>query len=258
MSGYTEYIVFTAFFFIIVKGLPKIKYQLASNDYLKATGRFPLLLNHSTEGLFAKHITMKNYYEIEKALLGKLRNKKVDFIVNTYGGNMFASLKIAHLLRKFNNVRVVVPKYAWSGGTMIALGCDRIVADKNSIFGAVDPQVKGEGGYYSAKDVQEVIKRKKFKDIKDGTIVASHSGKQILKEVKGYVHELLEGRNLNIKKANNLLLEGNHSHANWVKAHDLQDIGFNIDDSHVVLSNANKIVNNMYGQDGVFLPMKIK
>lgn len=73
------------------------------------------------------------------------REKGLDLILHTPGGDMLATEAIIHYLRKMfpDDIRAIVPQLAMSGGTMIALACNRIVMGKHSSLGPVDPLVGG-------------------------------------------------------------------------------------------------------------------
>src|SRR2546430_1460194 len=60
-------------------------------------------------------------------------------------------------------VRVLVPHYAMSGGTLIALAADEVIMDPNAVLGPVDPQL----GEYPAASVLAVLEAKPREDIED-------------------------------------------------------------------------------------------
>ncbi len=70
----------------------------------------------------------------------------IDFLLNTPGGDVGAADKIARILRKrvggvAGGLRVIVPDYAKSAGTLVALGADTIVMSDSSELGPIDPQI---------------------------------------------------------------------------------------------------------------------
>lgn len=80
----------------------------------------------------------------------KLDGKKgLDLILHSPGGSPDAAEALVHYLRsKFNNIRVIVPQAAMSAATMLACAADRIVMEKHSSLGPIDPQflLQGPGG----------------------------------------------------------------------------------------------------------------
>lgn len=68
----------------------------------------------------------------------------LDLILHTPGGEVAATEAIiSYLQSKFENIRVIVPQLAMSGGTMIACSAHQIVMGKHSSLGPVDPQIGG-------------------------------------------------------------------------------------------------------------------
>jgi ClpP class serine protease len=70
--------------------------------------------------------------------------KRLTLFLHTCGGSALASWSIATLLRSFcDELEVVVPSKAQSGGTLICLGADKVVMTKQARLGPIDPQVNG-------------------------------------------------------------------------------------------------------------------
>lgn len=69
----------------------------------------------------------------------------IDLMLHSPGGNIDAAEKLILLIRKRAGkapVRVIVPDYAKSAATLIALGANSIVMSDSSELGAIDPQVE--------------------------------------------------------------------------------------------------------------------
>ena len=80
--------------------------------------------------------------------------KDLLLILHTPGGQAAGAQTIVEYLRaKFDSIDVVIPTYAMSAGTMIALGCDRIVMGKQSQLGPTDPQLSLGRGSFSAHSI---------------------------------------------------------------------------------------------------------
>lgn len=68
----------------------------------------------------------------------------IDLLLHSPGGDIDAAEKLITLVRKRAGVapvRVIVPDYAKSAATLVALGADTIVMSDSSELGAIDPQV---------------------------------------------------------------------------------------------------------------------
>jgi hypothetical protein len=72
------------------------------------------------------------------------RGVNIDFLLHTGGGDINAAEKIVSMLRaaagKEGRFRVIVPDFAKSAGTLIALAADKILMSDSSELGPIDPQ----------------------------------------------------------------------------------------------------------------------
>jgi hypothetical protein len=73
------------------------------------------------------------------------RTKGLDLVLHTPGGEIAATESLIDYLKSMfcNNIRVIVPQIAMSGGTMIACASKEIIMGKQSSLGPIDPQFKG-------------------------------------------------------------------------------------------------------------------
>jgi len=73
------------------------------------------------------------------------RNKGLDLILHTPGGDLAATESIVHYLKSMFgcNIRAFIPQLAMSGGTMMACACYEIWMGKQSNIGPIDPQIMG-------------------------------------------------------------------------------------------------------------------
>jgi hypothetical protein len=68
----------------------------------------------------------------------------IDLMLHTGGGDIDAAEKLMSMVRNragTKPVRIIVPDYAKSAGTLMALGADRIIMSDTSELGPIDPQV---------------------------------------------------------------------------------------------------------------------
>ncbi len=76
-------------------------------------------------------------------------NEDLDFVLHTPGGDIDAAEKLITMVRNkvgSATLRVIVPDFAKSAGTLIALGADRIVMSDSSELGPIDPQMQMADG----------------------------------------------------------------------------------------------------------------
>lgn len=96
--------------------------------------------------LFFDSIFPPQMIEVRKAIIQfkkeKPSVKEIDFIISSPGGMADHAYRIIRTLRKnFETVNVIVPFWAKSAATLLALGANRIIMDEFGEFGPLDAQV---------------------------------------------------------------------------------------------------------------------
>lgn len=98
--------------------------------------------------------------------------KGLTLVLHTPGGMVNATETLVEYLHsKFSYIETIVPTFAMSAGTMIALSSDLIVMGKPSQLGPIDPQMMIGGKSASARSVVEQFEKAK-KEIHDDLINA--------------------------------------------------------------------------------------
>jgi hypothetical protein len=100
------------------------------------------------------HAPLDSLFRIEveliKAEAGKGRGKGKDrlcILLETGGGYIETVKRLVDVMRRhYKHVSFVIPDYAYSAGTVLALSGDDIFMDYYSILGPIDPQVPDETG----------------------------------------------------------------------------------------------------------------
>ncbi|MFA4934238.1 MAG: ATP-dependent Clp protease proteolytic subunit [Candidatus Methanoperedens sp.] len=148
----------------------------------------------------------ENYISIEDTehVLMRIRqtpkDKDVDLILHTPGGLVLASEMIAMAVKNHPaKVTVIIPFYAMSGGTLIALAADEIVMEKDSVLGPVDPQLND----MPAGALISLLERKPIESISDENIMLSEEAEKGIVRVQKFVEWLLEDK-MGKKKAKRL------------------------------------------------------
>jgi len=119
------------------------------------------------------------------------KDAPIDLVLHTPGGLVLASVQIARALKRHPaRTRVVVPHYAMSGGTLIALAADEIIMDPNAVLGPVDPQL----GSYPAASVLKVLSQKDINRVSDETLIRADLARKALDQLISVVRELLADR----------------------------------------------------------------
>ena len=76
------------------------------------------------------------------------KGEDLDLLLHLPGGSAEVALRIVTYLRTMftGEIRAFVPLAAMSAGTMLALGCDRVVMGAHSQLGPIDPQIPQQIG----------------------------------------------------------------------------------------------------------------
>ncbi|TIC83620.1 hypothetical protein E8D34_15980 [Nocardioides sp. GY 10113] len=107
-------------------------------------------------GAPATSITHEDVNGLMAVMYGMDYTKGLTLLLHTPGGVTTAAESfVAYMRSKFPDVEVVVPTFAFSAGTMIATGCDRIWMGRQSQLGPIDPQMPmpSTGRFVSAQAI---------------------------------------------------------------------------------------------------------
>ena len=103
---------------------------------------------------FATSINHEDIHGLMCAAHGLDDTRGLSLILHTPGGEMTSTeTMVDYLRRKFDYIEAIVPVYAMSGGTMIALNANKIVMGKQSQLGPIDAQLQLPGGSVSASSI---------------------------------------------------------------------------------------------------------
>lgn len=133
--------------------------------------------------------------EDSETLVAQIRRtpaeKPVDLIIHTPGGIALAAEMIAMAVRRHpGRVTAIVPFYAMSGGSLIALAANEIMMEKDSILGPLDPQIAG----YPARSLITLPMRKPIETVSDQMVVLSEVARRSLDQTHEFVKWLLEDK----------------------------------------------------------------
>ena len=135
-----------------------------------------------------RYIDINDAEEVLHAIQITDADVPLDIVLHTPGGLVLPSLQIARAVRKHPApVRVFVPHYAMSGGTLIALAADEIVMSEHAVLGPVDPQV----GKYPAVSILNVMDSKPGREVDDETLIMADQAEKAMRQIRGSIKELL-------------------------------------------------------------------
>ena len=180
-------------------------------------------------GLFGvplvRFIDIDDSEQVLRAIRMTPDDRPIDLVLHTPGGLVLAAKQIASALSDHPaEVIAVVPHYAMSGGTLIALAADRIVVDQHSVLGPVDPQL----GQYPAASVLAALDAPGERD--DQTLILADMSRKAIVQVESFVSRLLEPK-LGAARASEVarvLSTGTWTHDHPLQRTELEMLGLSV------------------------------
>ena len=225
-------------FFILASLQPVVQRQLLATQRRHSLARISaarsatvITLIHRQEtfsflGLpLVRHIDIDDAESVLRAIRETPPGRPIEIILHTPGGLVLAASQIAVALADHDGaVTAVVPHYAMSGGTMIAMAADEIVIDAHAALSPVDPQL----GQYPAASILAALDYPG--DHKDETLILGDMSRKAMRKVEGLLGRLLEGRMSaeRAKGVSSLLSRGAWTHDHPLLARDLEALGLPI------------------------------
>ena len=190
---------------------------------------------HRQERIGFLGIPIYRFIDIEdsEAVLRAIRttppDKPIALILHTPGGLVLAASQIARALKAHPAKKIViVPHYAMSGGTLIALAADEILMDPHAVLGPLDPQLAIEPGFtVPAPSILRVVKEKGAKNVSDKTLIAADIAEKAMREMQEFIVELLRDR-MGLEKAREIariLTEGRWTHDYPITVEKARELG---------------------------------
>jgi ClpP class serine protease len=138
-----------------------------------------------------RYIDINDSEEVLRAIHMTDPDVPIDIVLHTPGGLVLAALQIARAVHKHKGrVTAIVPHYAMSGGTLIALAADEIVMSEDAVIGPVDPQL----GQYPAASILKAVARKPVERVRDETLILADQSEKAISQVRESVRELLSDK----------------------------------------------------------------
>ena len=121
---------------------------------------------------------------------------------------------------------VLVPHYAMSGGTLIALAADEIIMSPYAVLGPVDPQL----GQYPGASLVKVVEQKPINKVDDETLILADVSRKAIVQLKNASRELLM-RHMAQEQAESLadkLATGTWTHDYPISAEEATRLGLSV------------------------------
>jgi ClpP class serine protease len=237
--GFFGSLIWWLLLFYLLLG-PQIQYrqlQAARRTLMKRLGEkrgsnvISMIHRQESIGLFGipfyRFITVDDSEQVLRAIRMTPKDKPIDLILHTPGGLVLAASQIAKALKDHPaKTTVIVPHYAMSGGTLIALAADEIIMDPHAVLGPVDPQLMN----FPAPSILNAVKKKDPKDVDDETLIMADIAEKAINQVKSFVFELLkdkmgEGR---AEEVSRVLTEGRWTHDYPITVDIAQELGLKV------------------------------
>ncbi len=223
---------------------PQMRYQMLVNARMglikklqkKRKSRVILLVHRQEQiGLFGIPIVKFINIEDSEAILRAIRttpdDTPIDLIIHTPGGLVLAAAQIALALKDHPaKTTVIVPHYAMSGGTLIALAADEIVMDPHAVLGPVDPQLQVPNmGALPGPSIVKVAEEK-GKEASDNILILADVSKKAIEQVKNLVYELLKDRypDEKAKELAHILTSGKWTHDYPITYKEAKELGLHV------------------------------
>ncbi|MFO7941393.1 MAG: ATP-dependent Clp protease proteolytic subunit [Bacillota bacterium] len=174
--------------------------------------------------MLQRHIDIEDSEQILRAIRKTSPEVPIDLILHTPGGLVLAAEQIALALAAHPaRVRVLIPHYAMSGGTLLALAADEIVMDPNAVLGPIDPQLNG----YPAASILNAIRQKGVTAVDDETLICGDIAQKAVVQVQHNVYRLLERKHepRDAERIAKSLTEGRWTHDYPLHIDELEALG---------------------------------
>jgi ClpP class serine protease len=226
-------------FFLVTPAIQRRALEMrrlrALRAFENARGTRAIALIHRQETVGFLGVPLFRFIDIDdsEAVLRAIRqtpdDRPIDVILHTPGGLVLASEQIAHALRGHPaKVTVLVPHYAMSGGTLIALAADEIRLDPSAVLGPVDPQL----GEFPAAAIVRVAGKKPLERVDDRTLILADVSEKALRHMKQIVQGLLAAH-MDEQKASSLAEElagGHYTHDDPITLEEARALGLPVEE----------------------------
>jgi hypothetical protein len=192
--------------------------QLLIEDIQELTQR-ELVVYFTNEGV----IDFRDADDISE-ILDDCQTQDIDLLLQTPGGIIDACEKVISILKlRLNTYRVLIPSWAKSAGTIIALASDEIVMGVNSELGPIDPQFNGIPAEFIRDDPSQQYP---IRQIAESAIARTRKlANQVLRQgmLKGEPHSKISTLVDQISSA-----QSYSSHGAVINAEEVKSMGLNV------------------------------
>jgi ClpP class serine protease len=218
------FIMFASLQPVVQRELLRARRRQSLASLSRRRGATVITLVHRQETMSLLGFPVVRYIDIDdsesvlRAISETAPDRPIEIVLHTPGGLVLAATQIASALADHPaRVTAVVPHYAMSGGTLIALAADEIVIDAHTALGPVDPQL----GKYPAASILAALDRPGERS--DETLIMADMAWKAIAQLEGFVERLL-ARHFEPERAKlvaHLLATGTWTHDHPLQAQEL-------------------------------------
>ena len=182
---------------------------------------------------FGRFIDIEDSEQILRAIRLTPPEMPIDLVLHTPGGLVLASDQIAYALKRHpGRVTVIVPHYAMSGGTLVALAADEILMDRDAVLGPVDPQLGAlPRGFWPAASILKALEHDN-PNRDDDTLILGDVARKAIAQVHDTVAELVAERGeAEAERLATTLSEGRWTHDYPIRLDEAQKLGLPVSDA---------------------------
>lgn len=178
---------------------------------------------------FYKYIDIEDSEQVLRAIRMTPQDMPIAIVVHTPGGLVLAAAQIALALRDHKAKTIaIIPHYAMSGGTLIALAADEVWMDQNAVLGPVDPQLSDpRHGAIPAASLLKVVRDKGRDKVRDEYLILADVAEKAVKQMEELVYTLTKDK-FGEEKARELakiMVEGRWTHDYPITVEEARKIG---------------------------------
>jgi ATP-dependent protease ClpP protease subunit len=176
--------------------------------------------------------------------------ENVDLLLHTRGGDVDAAEKLMALVQATvgsGQLRVIIPDFAKSAGTLMALGADTLIMSDSSELGTIDPQIWSDDGRGNeichsvlsyldafkihsealAKNSEDPVARLMLTKLDPTTL---RNFQAIRDRARNFAEDQLKRKGRNFSQIASALLDTTRwpSHGQMIKWHDAKDLGLDV------------------------------
>jgi ClpP class serine protease len=200
----------------------------------------PLALNNEAM------ITIKTHMDFIRSYEKMDKDKDISIIMHTVGGSLSSAEAICNCIlnHKKSGYKgqfiIYIPYYAYSGGCMISLACDKIIMGRNAIMGPCDAQkMVTTTAVHSVASIIDTVKYKKEmkeknikEEISETWLAGSYDAELCKKRQLKYVNKLVSYERFSEDVGEVIYAEffsGKYNHDQIFSAEDTQNLGLNVE-----------------------------